>query len=68
MSREQIERPAEREQEKPAEVAEPKDLSNKDLAKSTDDVIDEIDDLLEETLKGTDALTWVSGFIQRGGE
>ena len=67
MSQKQVEKTGQ-EQEKPAEVAEPKDLRNEELAKKTDDVLDELDQILEDTLKDTDALTWVSGYIQRGGE
>jgi len=68
MSREQVEKPGQQEQEKPAEVAEPKDLSNKDLEKSTEDVIDEIDNLLEEVLGEGTALAFVTNYLQKGGE
>ena len=68
MSREQINKPAPQEQEKPAEVVEAKDLKNPELSAKTEDVLNELDEILEDTLKGTDALTWVSGYIQRGGQ
>jgi hypothetical protein len=67
-NREQIEKPGQKDQEKPAEVAEPKDLSNKDLAKSTEDVIDEIDNLLEEVLGEGTALDFVTNYLQKGGQ
>lgn len=68
MSREQVNKPADREQEKPAEVAEPKDLRNEELAKSTDEVIDEIDSLMDEVLGDTEVLDFITNFVQRGGE
>ena len=68
MSREQINKPAPQEQEKPAEVSDAKDLKNEELAKSTDAVIDEIDNLLDEVLGEGSAQDFVSAYIQRGGE
>lgn len=68
MSQKQIEKPGQQEQEKPAEVAEPKDLKNEELAKSTDAVIDEIDNLLDEVLGEGTALDFVTGYVQRGGQ
>lgn len=67
MSQKQVEKTGQ-EQEKPAEVAEPKDLRNEELAKSTDAVIDEIDNLLDEVLGEGTALDFVTSYVQRGGQ
>lgn len=68
MSQKQIEKPGQQEQEKPAEVADAKDLKNEELAKSTDDVLEEIDNLMEEVLGDTEVLDFIQNFVQRGGE
>lgn len=68
MSQKQIEKPAPQEQEKPAEVSEAKNLRNEELAKSTDDVLQEIDDLMEDVLGEGTALAFVTNYLQRGGE
>lgn len=68
MSREQVNKPAPQEQEKPAEVSEAKDLKNEELAKSTDEITDEIDNLLDEVLGEGTALDFVTGYVQRGGQ
>lgn len=66
MSQKQIEKPGQ--QERSAEVAEPKDLSNKELSKKTDEITEEIDNLLEDVLGEGSAQDFVSAYIQRGGE
>jgi len=68
MSREQIEKPGQQEEEKPVEVAEPKDLKNPELSAKTEDVIDEIDTLMDEVLGDTEVLDFITNFVQRGGE
>jgi ubiquitin-like protein Pup len=67
-NREQVEKPGQTGQEKPAEVSEPKDLRNEELAKSTDEITDEIDNLLDEVLGEGTALDFVTGYVQRGGQ
>lgn len=53
--------PAERAPEKAPK--KPKDLTNEELAKTTDELMDKIDEVLEE-----DCQTFVANYVQRGGQ
>jgi ubiquitin-like protein Pup len=51
------------EKKEEVEETEPADLSNPELTESVEDILDEIDSVLEE-----DAQTFISQYIQKGGE
>lgn len=67
MGQVQSNKPNKQDLEKPAEK-EAKDLKNEDLNSSTEDLLDEIDNVLDETLGEQTAEMFVSNYVQRGGQ
>jgi ubiquitin-like protein Pup len=61
--RQQAEKQTAKQETEEAEAVEAKDLSNEELDESVDDILAEIDNVLE-----VNALEFVQGFVQQGGE
>ena len=67
MVQKQTEKQAPQEQKETTEV-KGKDVKNEELGESTDDLMDEIDNILDEVRGEQSASQFVKSYVQRGGQ